>query len=133
MPQVQTKTIKRKMLVTLSADTTTLSGADMHLYTNDYTPTDGNDSTAFTLPTWTGYSAETFTWNTPYITPAGRAELVGDSVFFLSGSDADTICFGNFLLAQDGTVVYAERFTTPVSVVGVVGITIVPLIDLENI
>lgn len=101
-------------------------GAEAHLFTNNVTPTPKTVPGDLTVPTWTGYSSQTFTWENASAEGDEGAALYGDSVIFTSGSDANEVVYGYYLVDSGGDLILAELFDTPIPMVGVQQIPVLP-------
>lgn len=130
---VQTQVSKVAVLAALVKDTSPVGpwdGATCQLFTNDQDPSPQDVAGDYDEPTWTGYADQDVTWNTPYASGANAGELVGDSCFFLSGADSAETVYGFIVKKADGSLLWAQRASTPIAVSGVSGITVVPLFQL---
>lgn len=132
MAAVLTLTEKVAILAALKAASGLWDGAKVGLFTNDITPNQNMVAADYTVPTWTGYAAQTLTWANPYANAAGQAEIVAGSKTFVSGSDADTNVYGFFVVDSTDVLIYGDRFATPIPAVGVTGITVLPRVTLKD-
>jgi hypothetical protein len=105
-------------------------GALAGLFVNNVTPSPNAVTGDFIEPAWTGYAQLPITWNTPYGSASGSGEVVGNSVFFLSGSDASETVYGYFIVNATGDLLWAQLADTPLPIAGVAGITVLPLYRL---
>lgn len=102
----------------------------MRLYSNDYTPVDGSDSTDFTEATFTGYSAQTLArsgWDDATTNGDDKGESVFGTAQTWDASSSETI-YGYYIETDDtnGDVVWAERFGTSRALTNGDGLTITP-------
>lgn len=108
---------------------TTWVAAEVGLFTDDIVPTDETPLTDLTEPTWTGYARQAITWETAARGTNGYAELLGGSVNFASGTDANETVYGAFLVDSAGALIGIDRFPDPIPVVGVQNIPYLPRIN----
>lgn len=132
MGAILTLTEKVAIFAALKAASGLWDAADCGLFINDVNPTQDFVTADFDEPTWTGYARKDITWQTPYANAAQQAEIIATSLTFLSGSDADTNVYGFFVVDSGGVLIYGDRFETPIPVVGVSAVTVLPRVTLKN-
>lgn len=109
----QTFAAQLTILGDLDAVGAILTGALLHLHTDDISPDKDTVAGDLTAPTYTGYATEAVTWNAPSEGPGETAEMVGTAGEFrptdaLGG--AQTV-WGASLRTAAGALIAACRFT----------------------
>ena len=89
-------------------------GADnllLHLYQNNYTPTDSSVIGSFTEATFDGYASQTIaTWSTPSVTAHVASSAAAPNVFTKSAGSTPNSIYGYYVTDSANTVMYwAER------------------------
>ena len=84
----------------------------LKLFVNDYTPVEGSVAGDFTEMSTQGYAAKTLTaasWTTG---------IYAQQTWTFDGTGGSTIVYGYFVIdAGTGTIMFAERFGTPPTIV----------------
>lgn len=132
MSAVVTLAEKVAIFAALKAASGLWDGAKVGLFVNDVIPNQNMVTADFTEPAWTGYAQQTLTWATPYANASAQAEMIAGSKTFISGSDADDNVYGFFVTDSGGTLIYGDRFATPIPAVGVTGITALPVVRMKD-
>lgn len=111
-----------------------LDGCKLELYQNDYVPVPFSVLADFTVADYTGYGNKTIAaadWNA-VVQPDGSAGIVGPGEFFdATGTAVSNTIYGYYVTDSGGTtVLWAERFDTPVGIAGPgTGFTMVPALN----
>lgn len=131
MTQIWTQYGKQKLLLSGSAHVAAvgfLDGALCGLFTNSIVLVPGTVSADLIRPTWlTPYADIAITWTLPpTFAPGGTAELVGSLTIFAASADANQIVMGTLVTDATGHLLFAEILPTPVPVVGVQNVFVVP-------
>lgn len=111
--------IANKLADIVKKSTGDLAAATVHLFKNDFTPTQNNVLGDFTEADYTGYTNQAIgTWGTPYIDFLQRVLIQAPSLQFSpTGSTVTNTVYGYYIQsAGTGTPLIASaRFDTPVS------------------
>lgn len=112
-----TQYAKVQILAGAVAATAFLDATKLQPFINNFTPDPSAVYGDFTAPTWTGYAAQTITWNAPGQLGEFGATAIANSVDWTVGGDGDPFTLYGFWLANedlDAVVAYA-RLPTPVA------------------
>lgn len=115
----------------------TLENWTLKLFKSDTTPAEGDTAATYTEADFSGYSAKTLTrsvggstWATP-TTTAGTTSSSYPAQTFTSSDATSQIIYGYFYVgATSGTLILAERFDTPRTLVSPDTLTFTPRIEL---
>jgi hypothetical protein len=132
-------TLLRAMLATLSADSTTLEGKFVGLYTALSASLGPNLTMAnLTEPTYTGYARQALaSWSAPYMSSSGRNAIIDSALHFTASDTVTTnVILGAFLGSSSvtgaGTLEYIDPFPNGITISGpTTEITYVPEFDLD--
>lgn len=97
------------------------SDETLKLFVNDYTPVEGSVAGDFTEMSTQGYAAKTLTAASWVVTPgAPSSGAYAQQTWTFDGTGGSTIVYGYFVIdAGTGTIMFAERFTTPPTIANV--------------
>lgn len=102
-------------------------GAKIRLYTNTIVLSAQTILTDLIIPTWTGYAdSGAITWLTATGAPSGAGELLGDTITFTSGSDANDVIKGIAIKTSGGDLICAANLDVGLNIVGVMNVVVVP-------
>ena len=88
------------------------SDETLKLYVNDYTPVEGSVAGDFTEMSTQGYAAKTLT------AASWSSGAYAQQTWTFDGTGGSTIVYGYFVIdAGSGTIMFAERFGTPPTIV----------------
>lgn len=110
MPDFVTPRPPRLDWAALIAASVPYATAEMHLYTNDITPSQDNVEADFVEADFGGYAAVGVTWDTPYIDGLGKVHLPADNIVFVSTGAPDNSVYGYYLIGAGGEFLGAARF-----------------------
>jgi hypothetical protein len=88
----------------------------LHLYKNDYTPTDADleNCSQYTECAFTGYAAKTLTganWATPTTNASGKAESTyAEQSWTVTAANSESY-YGYYVTTTDSKLLWAERFS----------------------
>jgi hypothetical protein len=91
----------------------------VHLFQNDFNPTDQSLLTDFTEATYDGYAATSISFPTgPFRRPDGSFAVAGGAGGTMTGSTTPNTIFGYYLTDFTGTqLIASRRFATPIPMV----------------
>ncbi len=116
----------------------TLENWTLKLFKSNTTPAEGDTAASYTEADFAGYSAKTLTrsvnpgttWGTPSTSGGTTSSSYAAQTFTSSDATAQTI-YGYFVVgATSGTLLFAERFDTPRTIVSPDTITVTPRLEL---
>ena len=88
------------------------SDETLKLYVNDYTPVEGSVAGDFTEMSTQGYAAKTLT------AASWSSGAYAQQTWTFDGTGGSTVVYGYFVIdAGAGTIMFAERFGTPPTIV----------------
>lgn len=88
------------------------SDETLKLYVNDYTPVEGSVAGDFTEMSTQGYAAKTLT------AASWSSGAYAQQTWTFDGTGGSTVVYGYFVIdAGSGTIMFAERFGTPPTIV----------------
>lgn len=88
------------------------SDETLKLYVNDYTPVEGSVAGDFTEMSTQGYAAKTLT------AASWTSGAYAQQTWTFDGTGGSTVVYGYFVIdAGAGTIMFAERFGTPPTIV----------------
>lgn len=102
---------ERNVLDIILTSPTIITGGELRLYKNDYTPVAGSTAADFTEADYSGYEFQTPGFTTPF-TENGEAKALSGGVLFVhnGGGTSNTIYGYYFVWPDPDIVIYAERF-----------------------
>jgi len=95
--------------------TPTTHNLTLKLFVNDYTPVDGSNNAAFTEMSTQGYAAKTLTATSWTVAQNGSNEAEAtypQQSWTFDGTGGATIIYGYYIVDEDNTVLFAERFAS---------------------
>jgi len=105
-----TPTAARLEWADLVLASTPYATAEMHLYTNDITPTPDALEADFTEADFGGYAAKAITWEAPYIDGAGLVHAVGNVTTFVCTGTPPNDIYGYYVIGAGGEYLGGARF-----------------------
>lgn len=101
-----------------------LTGAEVCLFTNDYTPVASTVLADFAEATFPGYARQPLaTWGAAVIVSDHSRQVAADCLFTLSTSGGPYSNYGYFILDSAGDLLWAERDPNAPAVLSVAGDT----------
>jgi hypothetical protein len=108
---IQTVNLGEAYLLGAMLGRTTLEQLTLRLYVNDFTPIDASTAANFTQASGSGYAAAALTAGSWTVTAGNPATATYPQVTFTFTGALGNV-YGYYVTKADGTVIFAERFTT---------------------